>query len=86
MQRVPHDQPRLVEELLTRIDALRSHASALDQAFRSEALKVEARDLIATLRMAEDALRRAPDAQAISAIKQALDAASVRLSGLGRVE
>jgi hypothetical protein len=84
MGRVPPHQPHLVEKLVARIDSLKRHATALEQAFRGEALKSEARDLIRTLDRTEEVLRGTPTDDGISAVEDALDAATVRLSGLGR--
>lgn len=76
-------QPTRVQALIARIHSLEAHAAAIQQAFRSEALKTEAQVVIAILRVAADDLGGTPTADAMQAVEGRLELVAKRLSRLG---
>jgi hypothetical protein len=76
-------QPTRVQALIARIHSLETHAAAIQQAFRSEALKTEAQVVIAILRVAADDLGGAPSEDTVQAVEGRLDLVAKRLSRLG---
>ena len=76
-------QSTRVQALLARIQSLDTHAAAIQQAFRSEALKTEAQVVIAILGVAADDLRGTPTDDVVQAVEDRLELIAKRLSRLG---
>jgi hypothetical protein len=71
-----------IHALFTRIHLLEQHALTVQAAFRAEAMKADARDVIAALYRAEAWLAAAPDV--VAEVETLVEAACRQLSCLGR--
>jgi hypothetical protein len=71
-----------IHALFTRIALLEQHALTVLAAFRAEAMKADARDVIATLHRAEAWLGAVPGV--VAEVEHLVDMASQQLSSLGR--
>lgn len=71
-----------IHSLWTRIHLIEQHAVTVQAAFRADAMKADAQDVIAALHRAEAWLAAAPDA--IAEVENLVETASRQLSSLGR--
>jgi hypothetical protein len=71
--------------LMARIDTLERHATALEATFRGDELKTQAGDLLAKLHLAKASLNGDPPASVLEDVEHAVDAASLLLASIGRL-
>jgi hypothetical protein len=72
-----------IETLFARIQQIKQHALTVQTAFRAEAMKADAQDVISALQRAEAWLAAAPD---VAAVEDLVETASRRLSSLGSLQ
>jgi hypothetical protein len=71
--------------LKARLDTLERQAGALDATFKSEELKTLAGELMSAIQHAKARLEDAPTTSVLEEVEHGVDAASLMLASLGRI-
>lgn len=72
--------------LVARLETLERHARALEDTFRSEALRLQTGELVSSLDLVKPLLENAQTTAALQDAEDAIDAASLLLASIGRLK